>query len=178
MRRRVGVGAGRFADVNYQIAPFTRRIRSFFAAINFFHQCPSSFPPFHLSALWNQLYGEDVEQNGDYMYVSDARRQRSPEPWLNSVTGRSQRYRDAGLSRPPSRQAWTRTRFITCLFVPYIPLTTPLLLRDEIRARDTVTKETRTRVARMQVFSALPLLHPSFKCRLRIVTKYILLPYT
>lgn len=40
------------------------------------------------------------------------------------------------------RQAWTRTHFITYpLFVPYIPLATPLLLRDGTRTRDITTKE-------------------------------------
>lgn len=166
-RQRVIWGSrwSHFVDVNYRIVPFTWQTRSFFSPL--ISSQPSHPLSLRLSIYFLSLFSVALRSlflEGTRFWTEETKgktkstyqmceEQRSPESRQNSATGHSlsKVQRHTGLSRsisivvPAAHQAWTRTHFITCLFVPYIPLATPLLLHDEIRTRDTMIQRKRSR---------------------------------
>lgn len=168
MVKRHSNGQTRFVDVNYRIVPFTGlQTRWFFSPWPLIPSQPLHPPPFFLIhpsisvlvALCSKEPDSTEETKGKtkstYQMCEDkGRRNHGWIPRLDTLKGTETLVPSFPIVAPAAHQAWTRTHFITYLFVPYIPLATSLLLRDEIRARDTMTKETLTRVTRI-VFSLL-----------------------
>lgn len=165
-------GQSRFVDVNYRIVPFTSlQTRWFFSSRPLIPSQPlRPFPFFFIYPSISVLVTlcskepdstEEAKGKTKSTYQMCEDKGRRNHGWilrLDTLKGTETLVSSFPIVAPAAHQAWTRTHFITYLFVPYIPLTTPLLLRDEIRARNTMTKETLTRVTRI-VFS---LLHFSF----------------
>lgn len=107
--------------------------------------------------------GGQNEKSATYQMCGD---KRSREPWLNSATGHSQRSGDVGLSlsislthplSTSSRHSCSAPSSDAFHYVPLCPIYSfrcaTFVVRDEIRARDTVTKETSARARRANAAS-------------------------